>query len=348
MLARTKPIAVNRLRHALEVMVRLIGRKKMEPKNQFGHPAVKVLILCLICLTALSAAAQDKLPINRVKEMLQAGKVTIGPIVMIPSGPVASLLSRSGFDWLWIDMEHGAISIETAQYMIDATKGSSTVPLVRIPWNHHWLAKPALDAGAMGVITPLVNTKEEAALSVAALRYPPEGVRGFGPLSFAAARWGLSVPEYTKVANKEILAIVQIEDIEAVNRIDEILSVPGIDLVFVGMVDLSGSMGLLGQTSHSEVEEAAQKVLAAAKRSRIPAGIMALTPDEINKRIEEGFQFIAVTSDALMLESAAKRLLKWVTWDVQWIYGLIGFNKEFFYSVTPCALWVTFPHLRKV
>ncbi len=280
----------------------------MEREKQFGYRAMKALLLASIWLTSSLAAAQDKPPINRVKEMLQTGKVTIGPIVQIPSGPVASLLSRSGFDWLWIDMEHGGITIETAQLMIDATKGSPTIPLVRIPWNHHWLAKPVLDAGAMGVITPLGNTKEEASSSVAALRYPPEGVRGFGP-SFAAARWGLSVPAYAKVANREILAIVQIEDIEAVNRIDEILSVPGIDLVFIGMFDLSGSMGLLGQTSHPKVEEAAQRVLAAAKRSKVPAGIIALTPDEINKRIGEGFQFIAVSTDALLLTSAARGLI---------------------------------------
>jgi len=280
----------------------------MERENELWNRALKWLLLASVWLAASTAAAQDKLAINRVKEMLQAGKVTIGPIVQLPSSPVASLLSRSGFDWLWIDMEHGAITIETAQLMIDATKGSPTVPLVRIPWNHHWLAKPVLDAGAMGVITPLVNTKEEAASSVAALRYPPEGVRGFGP-SFAASRWGLSVPEYAKVANKEILAIVQIEDIEAVNHIDEILSVPGVDLVFIGMFDLSGSMGLLGQTSHPKVEDAAQKVLAAAKRSKVPAGIIALTPDEINKRIAEGFKFIAVSTDALLLTSAARSLV---------------------------------------
>jgi 2-keto-3-deoxy-L-rhamnonate aldolase RhmA len=117
------------------------------------------------------------------------------------------------------------------------------------------------------------------------------------------------VPEYAKVANSEILAIVQIEDIEAVKRIDEILSVPGVDVVFIGMFDLSGSLGLLGQTSHPQVEEAVQKVLAAAKRSKVPAGIIALTPDEINKRIEEGFQFIAVSTDALLLTSAATDLI---------------------------------------
>ena len=267
----------------------------------------------MICLLASllpeAAEAQDRAPLNRVKELLSAGKPTIGVICQLPSAPAITLLSQAGFDWLWLDMEHGAVNIETVQLMVQATTGTPTVPLVRIPWNHHWLAKPVLDTGAMGIITPFVNTKEEAAAAVAGLRYPPEGVRGFLP-TFAALRWGLPVPEYLKVANKEILAIMLIEHYEAVDHIEEILSVPGVDVVFVGMFDLSGSMGLLGQTGHPRVEEAAQKVLAAAKKARVPAGIISLTPEEINKRIEQGFQFIAVSIDAALLTSAAKGLVE--------------------------------------
>lgn len=269
------------------------------------------LIIAVCLLTALlpAAEAQDRPMINRVKELMQAGKPTIGPIVQLPSAPVAALLSQVGFDWLWIDMEHGAINIETVQLMVQATKGTSTVPIVRIPWNLHWLAKPVLDTGAMGVITPFVNTKEEAAASVAGLRYPPEGVRGFLP-TFAASRWDLSLSEYVKVANKEILAIVLIEHYEAVEHIEEILSVPGVDVAFVGMYDLSGSMGVLGQTTHPKVEAAAQKVLAAAKKARVAAGIISLTTEDANKRIEQGFQFIAVSVDALLLSSAAKDVVE--------------------------------------
>jgi 4-hydroxy-2-oxoheptanedioate aldolase len=256
-----------------------------------------------------AAEAQDRPTIHRVKELLLAGKPTIGAICQLPSPPAMALLSQAGFDWLWFDMEHGAVNIETVQLMVQATKGTPTVPLVRIPWNHHWLAKPVLDTGAMGVITPFVNTKEEAAAAVAGLRYPPEGVRGFLP-TFAALRWGVSVPEYLKVANKEILAIMLIEHQDAVEHIEDILSVPGVDVVFVGMFDLSGSMGLLGQTTHPRVEEAAQKVLAAAKKARVAAGIISLNPEEINKRIEQGFQFIAVSIDTALLTSAAKGLVE--------------------------------------
>lgn len=267
-----------------------------------------MIAVCLLMALLPAAEAQDKPMINRVKQLMQAGKPTIGPIVQLPSAPVATLLSQAGFDWLWIDMEHGAINIETVQLMVQATKGTPTVPIVRIPWNLHWLAKPVLDTGAMGVITPFVNTKEEAAVAVAGLRYPPEGVRGFLP-TFAASRWDLSLSEYVKVANKEILAIMLIEHYEAVEHIEEILSVPGVDVVFVGMYDLSGSMGVLGQTTHPKVEAAAQKVLAAAKKARVAAGIISLTTEDANKRIEQGFQFIAVAVDALLLTSSAKDLV---------------------------------------
>lgn len=255
------------------------------------------------------ALAQDGAPINRVKSLLQSGGVAIGPIVQLPSPPLMSLLARAGFDWLWIDMEHGPIGIESAQMMIDATKGTPSTPLVRIPWNHHWLAKPVLDSGTMGVVFPTVNSKAEAAAAVAALRYPPEGIRGFGP-TIAAARWGMSAMDYAEAANREILAILLIEDIRAVENIEEIVSVPGVDVVFVGLFDLSGSMGLLGQVTHPQVEAAAQKVLAAAKRAKVVAGTIALTPEEINRRIAEGFQFIAVGSDARLLTGAASDLIK--------------------------------------
>jgi class 3 adenylate cyclase len=139
------------------------------------------------------------------------------------------------------------------KYLGEQTVKNITKP-VRVGWNLHWLAKPVLDMGAMGVVMPQVNSKQEAVDAAQALRYPPEGVRGMGA-GFAALRWGLSIPEYLKIANKEIMVILLIEHAEAVNRIDEILTVPGIDLIFVGPGDLSASMGLLGQVTHIRVEK---------------------------------------------------------------------------------------------
>lgn len=256
-----------------------------------------------------NSSPQGKPFINRVKELLRVGKPTVGAIMHLPSAQAAIALAHVGFDWLWIDMEHGGLNIETVHMMIQATTGTNTVPIVRVPVNHEWLAKPLLDVGAMGIAIPMVNTKEEALAAVRGVRFPPEGVRGFGGATFAASRWGLSVPEYIQVANQEILTVVQIEHIDAVKRIEEIVTVPGIDVLFVGAFDLSGSMGLLGKVNHPKVEKATQTVLAAAQKAGIPAGTIVLTPQGINKRIAQGFTFLVVGTDIQFLTSAAHNLL---------------------------------------
>ncbi len=281
--------------------------------TRMNQPILRSLIvaLFLLLLGALAPAwgqQVQKVTGNRVKELLKAGKPALGVFMQLPSPPAAEVLAQAGFDWLWIDMEHGPLNLETVHRMIQATKGTDTVPIVRVPWNLHWLAKPILDMGAMGVIMPSVMTPEEAMEAVRALRYPPEGVRGFGP-GFAALRWGLTVPEYVKMANQEIMAIVLIEQIGAVDRINEILSVPGIDVIMIGPYDLSGSMGLLGQVTHPKVEEAIDRVLAAAQKAKIPAGILALTPGEINRRLDQGFQFLIVGTDTGFLAGGAKNIL---------------------------------------
>jgi len=246
--------------------------------------------------------------INRLKELLKTGKPAVGAMVVMPTAASVELLAALGFDWVLIDSEHGPIDIETVHHMVRATNGTSTAPIVRVTWNLDWLAKRALDVGAMGILMPFVNSKDEAVRAVRALKYPPEGDRGFGPL-FAAPRWGMSLPEYMKAANNQVLAMVQIEHIDAVRQIDDILSVPGIDVAFIGPYDLSGSIGLLGQVGHPKVQEAIDTVLAAAKRARVPLGIFATTPEEINKRIEQGFQVVLVGVDAMFLTAGAKSLI---------------------------------------
>ena len=136
------------------------------------------------------------------------------------------ILAQAGFDWLMIDAEHGPIDVETLHAMIRATSGTNTTPTVRVARNLDWLAKRVLDLGALGVMMPGVNSPEEALAAVRAVRYPPEGNRGFGP-TFAAIRWGLTGADYAQQANREVMAIVQIEHIDAVERIEEILAVPG-------------------------------------------------------------------------------------------------------------------------
>jgi len=245
---------------------------------------------------------------NRLKSLLASGRPAIGTLLQLPSAPAVEILAQAGFDWLLIDTEHGPIDGETLHAMIRATGGTNTVPTVRVARNLDWLAKRVLDMGALGVMMPNVNSAEEALAAVRSVRYPPEGNRGFGP-TFAALRWGVAGPDYVKAANSEVMAIVQIEHIDAVERIDEILAVPGLDLPLIGPYDLSASMGLLGQVAHPRVQEAIDRVLAAAKKAKVPAGIFGTAAEEMNRYIERGFQAILVGTDVGFLGAGAKDIL---------------------------------------
>jgi 4-hydroxy-2-oxoheptanedioate aldolase len=245
---------------------------------------------------------------NHFKELLVSGKTAIGTIVQLPSPPVVEILAQAGFDWLLIDTEHGPIDTEKLQAMIRATSETQAAPIVRLAGNLDWLAKRALDAGALGVMMPGVNSAEEALAAVRAVRYPPGGNRGFGP-TFAALRWGLTSAEYAQQANEAVMAIVQIEHVDAVARIDQILAAPGIDLALIGPYDLSGSMGLLGQVGHSDVQAAIDQVLKATKKAGVPVGIFGTAADEINRYVLQGFQAILVGVDVAFLAAGAKGML---------------------------------------
>ena len=245
---------------------------------------------------------------NRLQEFLAAGDTGIGALVQLPSASVVEVLAQAGFDWLVIDTEHGPIDVERLQAMIRATSETATTPFVRIASKLDWLAKRALDVGALGVMIPGVNSADEARAAVRAVRYPPEGSRGYGP-TFAALRWGLSGADYVRQANDTVMAILQIEHIDAVARIDDILIVRGIDLVLIGPNDLSGSMGLLGQVSHPEVQAAIDLVLKAAKKAQVPAGIFGVSGDEINRYIAQGFQAILAGVDVAFLAAGASGML---------------------------------------
>jgi 4-hydroxy-2-oxoheptanedioate aldolase len=245
---------------------------------------------------------------NHFKELLKSGKPAVGTLIQLPSPPVVEVLAQAGFDWLLIDTEHGPIDAEKLQAMIRATSGTPATPIVRVACNLDWLAKRALDAGALGVMMPGVNSAEQALAAVRAVRYPPEGNRGFGP-TFAALRWGLTAAEYMEQANDAVMAIVQIEHVDAVARIDQILAVPGIDLALIGPYDLSGSMNLLGQVAHREVQAAIDRVLKAANEANVPAGIFGVNADEINRYIAQGFRAILAGVDAAFLAAGAKGML---------------------------------------
>jgi 2-keto-3-deoxy-L-rhamnonate aldolase RhmA len=245
---------------------------------------------------------------NPVKKALREGKVVIGSTVTAANVDVAATLAGAGFDFLWIEMEHSPLTLESVRSMILATRGLKAVPFIRVPVNEPWLAKRVLDIGGIGVIFPFTSTRELAEQAVKSCKYPPQGIRGFGP-AMATSRWGLSATDYVKFANDNVLVAVIIEQKQAIENIEEIASVPGIDILFIGANDLSFSLGVGGRLSDPVVEEAVAKVLAAGKKHNIPVGYPAGTPAEINKRIAQGFRFFQASSDLGLMSAGARELL---------------------------------------
>ncbi|MGA7672825.1 MAG: aldolase/citrate lyase family protein [Nitrolancea sp.] len=237
---------------------------------------------------------------NHVRRRLAEGEPSIGTWLSVPSPEVAEYVSKLGFDWLVVDSEHNPVDIRTLAQMFAAMSSSSTAPMVRIPWNDPQNFKRVLDAGAWGVVVPMVNSREEAELAVEAARYHPLGKRSVGGGRHAVS-WGTTAADYYRHANDEVLLVLQIEHIDGVEHADEIFSVPGFDACFIGPNDLGASMGLgLGvplECDHPRIIEAIAHIRETAKKHGIAPGIHCSSADAINMRIDEGFQFCAMASE---------------------------------------------------
>jgi 2-keto-3-deoxy-L-rhamnonate aldolase RhmA len=245
---------------------------------------------------------------NPVRKMLKEGKPVVGVTITVPSVELAANAANLGFDFLWIEMEHSPITLETARNMILATRGLKAVPFTRVPVNELWTAKRVLDSGSLGVMFPFTSTPELARQAVAACKYPPDGRRGSGP-GLAAFRW--PAPEgYHQFANRNVMVIVIIEQAQAVENVEEIAAIPGIDVLFIGTSDLSYSLGVGGQTDHPKVKEAVARVVAAGKRNNVPLGRPAPTADLMQKYMEEGFLFFQAPADLVIFSNGARQILQ--------------------------------------
>ena len=234
------------------------------------------------------------------REKLRRGQACLGTVISFTDPTVTEALCPL-LDFVWIDMEHNALSLETVQAHVMATKGSDTTPLVRVPWNDPVLVKPVLDIGAAGVIVPMVRTADDVRRAVAACLYPPEGIRGFGPRR-ASGYGRLGGPEFCRAANDHVLPIVQIEHIQAVENIDEILAVPKLASIVLGPNDMAGSMGLIGQPRHPDVVRALDTVIAAARQVRMPVGVGAGDdPNMLADWVARGVQWLAMGGDCNLL-----------------------------------------------
>jgi 2-keto-3-deoxy-L-rhamnonate aldolase RhmA len=241
------------------------------------------------------------------REKLATGKTLLGTCITFFDPTVTEALTRA-LDFVWIDTEHNAMSLERVQGHIMATKGTETTPLVRVPDNDPALIKPVLDIGAAGVIVPLVKTAADVQLAVSACKYPPEGIRGFGPRrpSNYGARGG---PDFLKAANEAIITIVQIEQVEAFRNLKEILAVPGLTSIVVGPNDFAASLGFPGQPRHPEVIRAIDSVIAQAREAKVPMGIaVGDDPEILVEWADKGVEWLAIAADYVLITRIATQL----------------------------------------
>jgi len=248
---------------------------------------------------------------NAVKQALKAGQAQVGTWLSLGSITAARFLARAGFAFLTVDLEHSLVDWETATHMFGAIADAGCTPLARVPSNRHDHIKRVLDNGAMGIVVPMVNSREEAEQAVAAVLYPPAGNRSVGG-SVHALNFGGTANDYYAHANEELLIVLQCEHITAVENADTIFSVPGIDAIFVGPNDLAASMrGKDGKPPSAEATKQAMKhILETCKKHKVPAGLHCGSADEANIRITEGWQFIAIGSELRMMLGAASDIVQ--------------------------------------
>jgi 4-hydroxy-2-oxoheptanedioate aldolase len=238
--------------------------------------------------------------INRLKALWRESRAALGAIATIPSVQTVQTMARAGLDWILLDLEHGAIDAGMAHAMIVATSGTPMVPLVRVADAASWQAKLPLDLGALGICFPMTTTRAAAEAAVRAVRYPPRGERFWGPF-YAPPRWGLSMREYLDCVDGEVLAIGTIEHVDAIKSISEIVSTPGLDLLFIGPGDLATSMGLRGEVDHPEVTAAITTLEESIRDSPVILGGVATTPDRANAMIARGYRALVVGFDWSLL-----------------------------------------------
>jgi 2-keto-3-deoxy-L-rhamnonate aldolase RhmA len=249
---------------------------------------------------------------SKIQEKLRRGEVSLGSWISMGHVSSAEILASAGFEWIVIDTEHTAIDVSEVLRLIMAIEGRGCIPLVRLAWNDPIQAKAVLDSGAAGILVPMVNSKAEAELAVKSIKYPPLGIRGVGLAR--AQGYGQTFKEYVEAANRDTLLLLQIEHIDAVNNIEEILSVEGVDGTYIGPYDLSMSMGLPGQIHHPEVRAAMDRVLKATIEKGLAPGIHLVHPSDAESKIHDftkvGYTFITIASDILFLGDSAKLAFK--------------------------------------
>jgi 4-hydroxy-2-oxoheptanedioate aldolase len=238
-----------------------------------------------------------------VRERVRIGEPTIGSFIGLGSPNVAEMMAHAGFDWLVVETEHNALDTAEIQHMLMAMSGTNVVPIVRLPSMNPVYIQRALDIGAMGIVVPLVRTAAEARAVVAATRYPPQGVRSFGALR--ASHYTYDNDDYFARANDHLLVVFIIETREALENLDEIAAVDGVDVLFIGPADLSIALGESPLNPASAALDAAvERVLEVGRRHGVAVGKGGSTPDDLRSMQAQGFTWLAYGPDYFLLRAA--------------------------------------------
>lgn len=242
-----------------------------------------------------------------IRERVLKRELCSGTFLNLGSSLTAEMAGHAGFDWVLVDLEHGAGDYQNLLYQLQAIDGTPAAPLVRLAWNDPVRCKRVLDLGPSGVMIPWINSAEEAKRAVAAMRYPPDGIRGVASMNRACS-FGLDFDDYFSRANKGLLLLAQIETREAVAAAEQIAATDGVDVLFVGPLDLSVSLGIVRQFDHPDLAAARAAVVAACRKHGKAAGILMAKESDIARVIDEGFTFVGLSSDGALVAQGMRKL----------------------------------------
>lgn len=247
--------------------------------------------------------------LSKVKQKINKKQLAVGTHVVLSEPIISEILCSCGFDIIWLDWEHGAMDRKDINLHIMAVLSKGGAPFVRVPWNDPVLIKPILEMGPASIIVPFIKTVEDAKLAVASCKYPPRGIRGFGPCR-CMDYGGMSVEDYLEKSKDEPWVILQIEHIEAVNNLKEIIKIEGIDTIVVGPNDLAASVGLLGKTRHKDVTKLMDRIAEICNEANFPFGIsMGANMEDIVDWLNRKASWIVLEKDVSFLYQGGKNIL---------------------------------------
>lgn len=248
--------------------------------------------------------------INKLKKNLQSGKVVIGPFLKLADPAIVEIAGLAGFDFVIIDTEHGPISFETAQNLIRSAEIAGITPIIRVSENSPSLILRSLDIGAQGVQVPQISTKDDAVKAVEAAKFFPQGSRGVCRFVRSAGYSSKNQNEYFKISNQETIVIVHIEGVEGIDNLSEILTVKGLDIIFLGPYDLSQSCGVPGEVNHPTVIEKMEKSVSLSKKMNVAVGTFVDNIESAKKWLGLGVQYISFSVDVGIFFNACSNIVK--------------------------------------